>query len=176
MIYPKEHNEIILHNEDDINGIAYVYNLDNGYWSTRTLNGNKLNTDEMFYNNSLYDLANEDENKAMYVSIATRPIKLGDVEFKRIESVVPRMASNNHDLDMDIEITGSVDGSNYEELRSAGSTIRSGKVNPITIRRTPFSAKYFMMYFYLYPSGDTFNPSFSHIDIEWYRKLRHRMR
>lgn len=178
MIYPKEHNEIILHNEDNGDGTAYVYNIDNGYWSTRTLNGRKLNTDEMHYGGTLYDLANEDENKAMDIKIVTRPIKLGDVEFKRIESVVPRIASNDHAFSMDIDITGSVDGGDYHRLRSESLDIAPNKVNPLTIRRTPFSAKYFKMDFLLYPDpdGDTFNPSFSHIDIEWYRKLRHRMR
>lgn len=177
MIYPKEHNEIILHNEDNGDGTAYVYNLDNGYWSTRLLQGIKLNTDEMYYGGTLFDLANEDENKAMDISIVTRPIKLGDVEFKRIESVVPRIASNDHDLSIDIDITGSVDGGDYHSLRSESLDIAPNKVNPITIRRTPFSAKYFKMDFLLYTDdGNTFNPSFSHIDIEWYRKLRHRMR
>lgn len=178
MIYPKEHSEIILHNEMIAEGIAYVYNLDNGYWSTRTLNGRKLNTDEMYYDKTLYDLANEDETKALPMEIVTRPLKLGNVEFKRVESIIPRMATNEHAVVLDVDIEGSVDGGSYLPLRSImGMDIEANRVNPLTIRRTPFSAKYFKMSFKLDALKDkTFNPSFSLVDIEWYRKLKHRMR
>lgn len=178
LIRSKEYNEIILHNEGNTEGIAYVFNLDAGYWSTRDLKGVKLNTDEIYDNNVIYDLANEDESKALACSIETRPIKLGNVEFKRLETIIPRMAPNDNGLTLSAEIEGSVDGSSYIPLRSIDHLfIESNKVNPITIRRTPFSAKYFKMSYNLEPTGnDKFNPTFSHIDIEWYSKLRHRMR
>lgn len=177
MIYPKEHNEIILLDEDNIEGIAYVYNLDARYWSTRDLKGKKLNTDELYSTNILYDLANEDESKTLPAEIKTRPIKLGNVEFKRLETIIPRMSTHSHPALFTAEVTGSVDGFNYMPLRSTDGTIPEARVNPLVLRRTPFSAKYFKF-------GFTFNPSenkpldlsISHVDIEWYRKLQHRMR
>lgn len=179
MIYPKEHTEIILHNEDDDRGVAYVYNINTGYWSTRDLKGRKLNTDELYNNNTLYDLANEDESKALPVEIVTRPIKLGDVEFKRLETIIPRMATTTEEVLMDISVDGSVDGSNYRPLRQIQAfDIVPNSANPLILRRTPFSAKYFKckMQLDVAPNETTFNASITHIDIEWYKKLRHRMR
>lgn len=179
MIYPKEHNEIVLLNEKSITGVAYVYNLDAGYWSTRDLKGIKLNTDELYYDNTLYDLANEDESKALSVEIITRPIKLGDVEFKRLETIIPRMATTTEDVLMDMYVDGSVDGKYYRPLRKLQAfNIDPDSVNPVVLRRTPFSAKYFTckMQLDVAPDETTFNASITHIDFEWYRKLRHRMR
>jgi hypothetical protein len=177
IIYPKEHTEIILHNEDDDRGVAYVYNIDAGYWSTRDLKGRKLNTDELYGNNTLYDLANEDESKALACSIVTRPLKLGDVEFKRIESIVPRIATNSDVTMLQMSLSGSTDGTEYMPMRSVDIELDSNRVNPLSLRRTPFSARYFKFSFHFEPElHQTFNPSISHIDIEWYKKLRHRMR
>lgn len=177
MIYPKEHNEIILLDKDNTEGIAYVYNLDAGYWSTRDLKGTKLNTDELYYYNILYDLANEDESKTLPAEIKTRPIKLGNVEFKRLETIIPRMSTHNHPALFTVEATGSVDGFNYMPLRNADGTIPEARVNPLVLRRTPFSAKYFKFGFTFNPSeGKPLDLSISHVDIEWYRKLQHRMR
>lgn len=179
MIYPKEHNEIVLLDENSYNGVAYVYNLEMGYWSTRDLRGIKLNTDELYYDKTLYDLANEDETKALSVEIITRPIKLGDVEFKRLETIIPRMATTTEDVLMDMYVDGSVDGKYYRPLRKIQAfDIAADSVNPIILRRTPFSAKYFTcrMQLFVAPDETTFNASITHIDFEWYRKLRHRMR
>lgn len=178
MIYPKEHNEIALLDENSTTGVAYVYNLEAGYWSTRDLKGIKLNTDELYNDNTLYDLANEDESKALPVEIVTRPIKLGDVEFKRLETIIPRIAVSTEDVEMDMRIEGSVDGLMYKTLREVDSYIMGcDSVNSLVLRRTPFSAKYFKCHILMAPEqGETFNPSITHIDFEWYRKLRHRMR
>ena len=177
MIYPKERNEIILHKETLGKGIAYIYNLDAGYWSTRDLAGYKLNTDELYaVNNNIYDLANEDESKALEARIETRPIKLGNVEFKRLETIIPRLATGEHPIEFKMSVDGSVDGTTYMPMRSVNIDFEANRVNPITIRRTPFSAKYIKMAFNLSPVEENYNPSFSHIDIEWYRKLPHRMR
>lgn len=178
MIYPKEHNEIVLLDENSPTGVAYVYNLEAGYWSTRDLKGRKLNTDELYYDKTLYDLANEDESKALPVEIVTRPIKLGDVEFKRLETIIPRMATNDKMVVFAMDVDGSVDGYSYSELRKViDMELDPHRINPITLRRTPFSAKYFKCKMFMDPElGESFNPSITHIDFEWYRKLRHRMR
>lgn len=177
IIYPKQYNEIVLLNEADKEGVAYVYNLDAGYWSTRDLEGFKLNTDELYLGNTIYDLADEDESKALPMTITTRPIKLGNIEFKRLETIAPRMSSGDKDFASHIHLTGSVDGTNYMTLREHDLDIEAHKVNPFTLRRTPFSAKYFKYHMFMEPKqGETFNPSITHIDFEWYIKFRRRMR
>lgn len=177
LIYPKERNEIILHKETLGKGVAYIYNLDAGYWSTRDLEGYKLNTDELYsINNNIYDLANEDENISLPMSFVTRPMKLGNVEFKKLETIIPRLATGEHPIEFKMSVEGSVDGSTYMPMRSANIDFEANRVNPITLRRTPFSAKYIKMMFNISPADKNHNPSFSHIDIEWYRKLPHRMR
>jgi hypothetical protein len=177
IIYPKQYNEIVLLNEADKKGVAYVYNLDAGYWSTRDLKGFKLNTDELYLGNTIYDLADEDESKALPMTITTRPIKLGNIEFKRLETIAPRMSSGDKDFVSHIHLTGSVDGTNYMTLREHDLEIEAHKVNPFTLRRTPFSAKYFKYHMFMEPKqGETFNPSITHIDFEWYIKFRRRMR
>lgn len=177
IIHPKQYNEIVLLNETDKEGVAYVYNLDAGYWSTRDLEGFKLNTDELVLGNTIYDLADEDESKALPMTITSRPIKLGNIEFKRLETIAPRMSSGDKDFASHIHLTGSVDGTNYMTLREHDLDIEAHKVNPFTLRRTPFSAKYFKYHMFMQPKqGETFNPSITHIDYEWYIKFRRRMR
>lgn len=177
IMWPKEHNEVIFHNPDNDNNIAYVFNLDAGYWSTRTLVGTKINTDEMVTENSIYDLTHEDISKALAGSFSTRPIKLGNIEFKRLETIAPRMSSGDKVFASHIHLTGSVDGTNYMTLREHDIEIEAHKVNPFTLRRTPFSAKYFKYHMVMEPvEGETFNPSITHIDFEWYTKFQRRMR
>lgn len=177
IMWPKEHNEVIFHNPDNDSDIAYVFNLDAGYWSTRTLVGTKINTDEMVAENSIYDLTHEDTSKTLAGSFSTRPIKLGNIEFKRLETIVPRMSSGDKAFASHIHLTGSVDGTNYMTLREHDIEIEAPKVNPFTLRRTPFSAKYFKYHMVMEPvEGETFNPSITHIDFEWYTKFQRRMR
>lgn len=177
IMWPKEHNEVIFHNPDNGNGIAYVFNLDAGYWSTRTLVGTKINTDEMVSENSIYDLTHEDTSKPLVGAIVTRPIKLGNVEFKRLETIAPRMSSGDETVMSHVHLTGSVNGTDYMTLREHEIELEPHKVNPFTLRRTPFSAKYFKYHMFMEPEmGETFNPSITHIDFEWYTKFQRRMR
>jgi hypothetical protein len=177
ILWPKQYNDIVLFNEAYTK--AYVYNLDAGYWSTRDLAGHKINTDELVNGQYILDLADEDESKALPCRITTRPIKLGDVEFKRLETIIPRMATTTEEVLMDMSVDGSVDGKYYRPLRQIQAfDIATDSVNPLILRRTPFSAKYFKckMQLDVAPNETTFNASITHIDFEWYRKLRHRMR
>ena len=167
IMWPKQHNEVIFHNPDNGGEVAYVYNLDAGYWSTRSLKGTKLNTDEMVDGNTIYNLA--DETALLYSNIVTRPIKLGNVEFKRLETIIPRMSGTDN-VKGAIYIDGAVKPSEYMSLR----TIVAPWDNPLIIRRTPFSAKYFKATLSLPQSSPSF--SITHIDFEWYRKFQHRMR
>ncbi len=175
IIWPKQYNEIVLLKEG--NPKAYVYNLDSGYWSTRTLNGVKLNTDELYSKDTIYDLADENEVSALPISLATRPIKLGNVEFKRLETIIPRISTGDNIAIVDFNLTGSVDGTNYMPLRSWNGEIDLHKVNPLVFRRTPFSAKYFKLAINMdAETGESLTTSITHIDFEWYQRFRHRLR
>lgn len=169
IMWPKQHNEVVFHNPDNGREVAYVFNLDAGYWSTRSLKGTKLNTDEMVDGNTIYDLAAEDETKRPTCSIITRPIKLGNVEFKRLETIIPRLNAEGISSRSSITLAGAVKPNEYMLLRVATAPWP----DPLIFRRTPFSAKYFKMSL---TAGASSSFSITHIDFEWYRKFQHRMR
>lgn len=175
-LHSKQFDEFMIYKETDKR--AYVYNISQGYWSTRDVIGSKINTDELVDNTTIYDLNNEDESKSLSVEVTTRPIKLGNVEFKRLETIIPRMATNDHIAIVNMDVAGSVNGTEYMSLRSIENMeIDAKQLNPIILRRTPFSAKYFKYHMKMEPEMDeTFNPSFTHIDFEWYTRYVRRMR
>lgn len=177
IMWPKEHNEVIFHNPDNGEEIAYVFNLDAGYWSTRSLKGTKINTDEMVDSNAIYDLTHEDVSKTLAGAISTRPIKLGNVEFKRADTIIPRLSTGSTSSILSFNALGSVDGSKFHPLRKCNLQLEPNKVNPIVIRRTPFSAKYFKFIFGLdHSRGVPYSTAITHIDMEWYTKFQRRMR
>lgn len=173
LIYNQEYNEVMLAKK----GTAYIYSLDTGYWSTRELLGNKINTEELVSEGTIYDLANEDETKPLPTTIITRPIKLGNVEFKRLETIIPRLSCVNPYL-CKIDLQGSVDGVNYQLLRSTSEmSIPALTQHPFVLRRTPFSAKYFTVRLLCRSAGvNPYSIAITNIDFEWYRKFYHRMR
>lgn len=168
LLHPKQYNEVILYKEGSA---AYIYNLDNDYWSTRVLDGVKINTDELVTSSGIiYDISKEDVTQNLDCNIATRPIKLGNVEFKRLETIIPRVQDDKQGP-YRMRITGSVDKVNTVILRDGVSTATSG---PLVFRRTPFSAKYFNVMVTRPAQIGTF--AITHIDFEWYSRFGHRMR
>ena len=176
---PKQFNEIVL--LDNIGDTHYVYNLDYGYWSTRELEGEKINTDELVDNKAgiIYDLNDEDEDVALDCKIKTRPIKLGNVDYKRLETIIPRMRTTNDSIELGISLEASNDGSTYVNLYKTDSLFGFSENinNPLVIRRVPFSAKYFKLQLNVIPvNEEQFATSITHIDFEWYRRFSRRMR
>lgn len=168
LLHPKQYNEVILYKEGSA---AYIYNLDNDYWSTRVLDGVKINTDELVTSSGIiYDISKEDVTQNLDCNIATRPIKLGNVEFKRLETIIPRVQDDKK-APYRMRITGSVDKVNTVILRDGTSSATSG---PLVFRRTPFSAKYFNVMVTRPAQTGTF--AITHIDFEWYSRFGHRMR
>jgi hypothetical protein len=89
------------------------------------------------------------------------------------------MSVGAYPIILDMDVNGSADSVSYHNLRSIlNMEVGSDKVNPIVLRRTPFSAKYFdiIMGFTPMPEEDGFAPSITHIDIEWYSRFMRRMR
>lgn len=178
-IHPKQRNEVLLYNS--AKNKAFVYNLDAEYWSTRDMTGIKINTDELVDNTNgyIYNINSEDDSSYLECTIATRPIKLGNVDYKRLETIIPRMNTGSSNCLCDIYVDASQDGNSYGNLISYEETELSSNVNnPLVFRRVPYSAKYYKFGINLYhlQGEGGFNPSFTHIDIEWYRRFSRRMR
>lgn len=178
-IHPKQRNEVLLYNS--AKNKAFVYNLDAEYWSTRDMTGIKINTDELVDNTNayIYNINSEDDSSYLECTIATRPIKLGNVDYKRLETIIPRMNTGSSDCICDISVGASQDGNSYGNLIAYDETELSSNVNnPLVFRRVPYSAKYYSIMVNLYhlQGKDSFDPSISHIDIEWYRRFSRRMR
>lgn len=177
-INPKAYNELVVLLSDGSG--AYIYNLDSGYWSTRTLSGWKLNTDELVTRNSeyftIYNLTNEVEDKCQTPQIITRPIKLGTLEYKRVETMTPRIQRTpTATFEFNCQLWDKWNDGKGNKL---GEYTLNQSGIPIGIRRTGSSSQYFTFRFS--SDGNTFNIasdfSISHIDFEWYERFRRRMR
>lgn len=178
-IHPKQRNEVLLYNS--AKNKAFVYNLDAEYWSTRDMTGIKINTDELVDNTNgyIYNINSEDDSSYLECSIATRPIKLGNVEFKRLETIIPRINVGSYGCASDFTVYASNDGNRYINVLSDDEReLQPLTNNPLVYRRLCFSAKYYKFGINLYHlhGKDSFDPSISHIDIEWYRRFSRRMR
>lgn len=152
-----------------VDGIAYVYSLINGVWSTRSFDMEPISQEEAYRNNEVFNIINENTALPDSCVIASRPIKLGSVEYKRLETFIPRFASLAETENMTITITieGSNDCKEWKELRKVdaqGYTV---------IRRTPQSCKYFR---FILEFIDVDEFTFSNVDLEYYVKFLRRMR
>ncbi|MBR5105354.1 MAG: hypothetical protein IKU93_02835 [Alistipes sp.] len=175
MIYLPEWNEVLC--TDLANNKAYVFSLDNKVWSTRDIpRGYILNNDEMVVENEykIYNLRNEEETitKPKSCKVVTRPIKLGSMELKRAETMIVRFECSS-EQDLRVKIKGSINGetndASWQTLRNITTTTNKD----IVIRRTPFSVKYLRFTI----EGD-FNDNISILafELEYYNRMRHRMR
>lgn len=152
-----------------VDGIAYVYSLINGVWSTRSFDMYPISQEEAYRNNEVFNIMNENTAPPAGCVIASRPIKLGSVEYKRLETFIPRFANLAETENMSITITieGSNDCKEWKELRKVdaqGYTV---------IRRTPQSCKYFR---FILEFIDVEEFTFSNVDLEYYVKFLRRMR
>ena len=141
MVHLPEYNEVmcLLMDGDETTGKAYVFSLDNNYWSERDVpSGYTLNNNEVFGESSIHNLVNEGESVVKEITLETRPIKLGaNKELKRLETLIVRFEA---DVDEKLEVTikGSIDGVEYKDLRKVSATTNTD----VLIRRTPASVKY----------------------------------
>ena len=152
-----------------VDSIAYVYSLINGVWSTRSFDMTPISQEEAYRYNEVFNIINENTSLPARCVIASRPIKLGSVEYKRLETFIPRFANLAETENMTITITieGSNDCKEWKELRKVDA--QGYKV----IRRTPQSCKYFR-FFLEFIDVEEF--TFSNVDLEYYVKFLRRMR
>lgn len=152
-----------------VDGIAYIYSLINGVWSTRSFDMHPISQEEAYRYEEIFNIINENAALPARCVIASRPIKLGSVEYKRLETFIPRFANLAETENMTIRITieGSNDCKEWKELRKVDA--QGYKV----IRRTPQSCKYFR---FILEFIDVEEFTFSNVDLEYYVKFLRRMR
>lgn len=191
LLNPQSFNEIICY--DEHSGKAYIFNLDHQYWSSRDMQGLMINTNKgVLEDGTIIDVTQENDAPQTPYSFITRPIKLGDLEFKRLETIIPRMQVvatkdiNKMDAQFNIDAASNHaakavagDGLMYPELlfdnmRNIDITSASMFGN-LYIRRTPYSAKYFRFRFRT-EKAETAEVAITNIDVEWYHKFLRKMR
>lgn len=174
-------NELVIyrgHNADD-----FVYNIDNGYWSTRTNCGRKIaqkqTVKETLWIDAnypttggstqyirIYDCEHE-KNETVKASVTTRPIKLQRGAIARIENIITRLSGVAR---ITIEIKGSNNLVDWATLRNVTF---SPAERSVTIRHLPASAVYHVITL----SADiTLRKSITLFDITFYTKYLHKMR
>ena len=171
MVYLPEWNEVLC--TDLPNKKAYVFSLDNNVWSTRDIpEGYILNNNELVATDyMIYNLRNEKEqgSNGIRIALSTRPIKLGSMELKRAETIIVRFECNTEQT-LNVEVEGSVDTKNWMTLRK----LREVKTNKdILIRRTPCSVKYLR---FTIDGNVTDDIRILAFEVEYYNRMRHRMR
>ena len=158
---------------------AYVFSLGNQTWSTRSwVSGSEklfqmpsrdiVLIDDLF---RVFDCNEElrTEGDTSKIRLVSRPIKLGSMEFKRMETLIPRIEVDAAQP-LRITIEASSDLVSWVTLREI-STLTSN--HTLTIRRTSCSARYFRIAMEV---DVTHNFALSGFDMEYYLRFLHRLR
>lgn len=164
LMFNRKESELIVYNP--ATDYAYIYSLSGQYWTRRAWDG----AVEPYFNElatgaGVVSLSEEDPARPMAeCRLVTRPLKLGSLEYKRIETLAARMrwgAGRSFRL----EVEGSDDAIRWFSLRS--------ERNRSMIRRTPSSFRYHR--FRLVGSGADYL-AITHFDVEFYNRFIHRLR
>ena len=184
MFYEPKFSEVVIFNEGF--SYAYVFSLENKSWSQREWDTSLrlLNNRDLVRHDgnmiTIYD-SNEEErptNEVTGIFLETRPIKLGSMEFKRLETIIPRVVVNGASnvgettpaTAVTVEVLGSADLKNWMVLREATKEITE---QSFIIRRTPASCRYFKIRISAEVSGDI---AIDSIDLEYYYRFVRKMR
>ena len=75
---------------------AYVYSLASGFWSSRDMTGRILfNNGQIIMRGAIVSLGDETMSCSVDCRIVTRPLKFGTTDFKRLETAVVRIMSQD---------------------------------------------------------------------------------
>lgn len=147
---------------------AYVYSIAAGVWATRDMAGRVLNNDEVVTAHALATLTDEQMIEPVECWAVTRPLKLGTTEFKRLETVVARIMSQ--DCFAHIIVEGSNDCNTWSVLRDAWCNVQGMDAR---LRRTPLSYKFFRLRLHLTANCRISTTS---VDVEFYPRFVGRLR
>lgn len=185
LTHQPKYEEVIVYNLDkDESGSAkwpnaYVFSLGKQTWSTRSwVSGSEklfqthsrdiVLIDDLF---RVFDCNEEHRNEGdtSTIRLVSRPIKLGLMEFKRMETLIPRIEVDAAQP-LHITIEASSDLVSWVTLRDI-STLTSN--HTLTIRRTSCSARYFRI---VLEVNVTHNFALSGFNMEYYLRFLHRLR
>lgn len=168
MLHAPQHNEVFA--TDMENKLLYVFSLDSKVWSTRDVaEGHILNNGELVTNSKIVDLLHETTiDEPTEVTICTRPIKLGSMELKRLETFILRFEST-YDQIISIRLSGSIDTTNWIRFREVSVFTN----RDIIIRRVPMSAKYLKIEI---TGNITDDIKILAMEMEYYLRMLRRMR
>lgn len=168
MLHAPQHNEVFA--TDKENKLLYVFSLDNKVWSTRDVEeGRILNNGELVTENKIINLLHEtDVDELTEVAISTRPIKLGSMELKRLDTFILRFESASDQI-ISIQISGSTDTTNWIRFREVSVYTN----RDIIIRRVPMSAKYIRINI---TGSVTDDIKILAMEMEYYLRMLRRMR
>ena len=168
MLHAPQHNEVFA--TDKENKLLYVFSLDNKVWSTRDIEeGRILNNGELVTEGKIINLLHEtDVDELTEVAISTRPIKLGSMELKRLDTFILRFESASDQI-ISIQISGSTDTTNWIRFREVSVYTN----RDIIIRRVPMSAKYIRINI---TGSVTDDIKILAMEMEYYLRMLRRMR
>lgn len=191
--HSRENNELVVIDPAKMAGehIAYIYSFSSNMWSTRTIisdtglsNVQLLNVGDLvvdFYEGSESD--NQDSvmildpqnelrkgSGSVTATFTTRPIKFDGLEYKRIDTLLARLSSDEM-VDVAITIEGSIDLKTWFTLRD----VRCSADKDIRIRHFSSSARYIRIHFKV-DTNATNNISLLGFIAEWFPRFRSHIR
>lgn len=156
-----KYGDLIVYNTSYI--YAYVYSISMRVWSSRDMNGNVLNNDEIVSADTLATITDESQNGPVDCLARTRPLKLGTTDFKRLETVVARIMSR--DCVVQVVIEGSNDCETWSLLRNTCSHVNNMDAR---LRRTTTSFRFFRLELHLTAN---YRSSATGVDVEYYPRF-----
>lgn len=164
--YQFKYGDLLVYNP--AHAYAYVFSVRHGVWSTRDMAGTVLNNDRVVTASRIAALDDETPQRATECLVLTRPVKAGSTEFKRLETVVARIASP--DCYAHLRIDGSNDCDRWMHLRDEWCNVRDMDAR---LRRTPCSCKFFRFTLHLTANEPL---TVTGIDTEYYIRFVKKLR
>ena len=164
LLFNRKESELVVYNP--AYSYAWLYSLSGGYWSRRDWEAAvEPCFDRIVVGGGIASLSEEDISApAAECGAATRSLKFGSLEYKRIETLAARMRWGDRRRFV-LSIEGSDDGIHWTALRS--------EPDLPYIRRTPSSFRYHRVR--LSGSGGDYL-AVSRFDFEYYARFVHRLR
>lgn len=164
LLFNRKESELVVYNP--AYSYAWLYSLSGGYWSRRDWEAAvEPCFDRIVVGGGVASLSEEDISApAAACGAATRPLKFGSLEYKRIETLAARMRWGDRRRFV-LSLEGSDDGIHWAVLRS--------EPDLPYIRRTPSSFRYHRVR--LSGSGGDYL-AVSRFDFEYLVKFVHRLR
>lgn len=185
LTHQPKYEEVIVYNLDkDDNGNAkwpdaYVFSLGNRTWSTRswiagTEKQFQMNTGNIVLIDDFFKVLDHNEEvrpggAITPIRLISRPVKFGSMEFKRLETLIPRIEADAAQPLL-IKLEASADLVSWITLRESSALTSN---HTLTIRRTPCSARYFRI---VLEVDVTSNFALSGFDTEYYLRFLHKLR